>query len=475
MGRSVRACLTVAPLVCVCACFEVEGLAIESRLDAIVVGDTVSLSVVPRYDTPPPGSVLWTTSDSAIATVDELGVVTGTGPGSVQIQAEAGKYVLRIVLQVWATAGPFVALGGGVDHTCALADDGGAWCWGSNLYGQLGTFVPPDRCFFTRQDFVPCSAGALPAAVGVHFTDLAVGHYHTCGLSAGGTAYCWGWNDQGQLGLSQLGIRPKPTPVDGDAVFESLTAGGRTTCGITADGDLLCWGGGLFPVDGPPGELTTPTQVAAEHRFALAATSGRHTCGVTPSGATWCWGFHDHGQLGVESVDSTCGSAPCTRHPREVASAPTFTALALGDDFSCGLAADGAAWCWGGNARGQLGDGTRADRWEPMPVAGGHAFTRLAAGRSHACGVDGDGLLYCWGSDPAGFGNGGETAEVDLPVPAAGGLTFTVIGIGYATQCGVDPSGVTLCWGQNVFGTLGSGRTQRSGIDTTPERVIRHP
>jgi alpha-tubulin suppressor-like RCC1 family protein len=283
-------------------------------------------------------------------------------------------------------------------------------------------------------------------------------------------------NDRGQLGDNGTETRPTPTPVAGAHVFKSLTAGGRTTCGITVDDALLCWGGGLFRVNGAsPDELTTPTHVAAERQFALAETSGYHTCGVTPGGATYCWGDNTHGQLGVAAVDSICGSFPCTREPQEVASTPPFVDLALGGDFSCGLTAGGVAHCWGGNAHGQLGDGTRTDRWEVMPVAGGRSFTRLDAGQQYACGVDGAGLLYCWGRDPSGFGNGGDRVEVDEPVPGASGLTFTEIAIGLSTQCGVAHSGVTWCWGSNLDGAVGNGRSQRIGLVTTPMRVIRHP
>jgi len=472
-----RACLALAPLVWACSTYDLEGMAIESPANLIVVGDMTSLSIVARDGSVPSASaVAWASSDSAIATVDELGVVTGKGPGWVRIEARTADYRLEMLLLVLETAGPFTSIETGVNHSCALAGDGTAWCWGRNTYGQVGTPYSPDRCYFTKDEFLGCAAGAIPVETDLRFTEIAVGFYHNCGLTSAGTAHCWGLNDQGQLGDGGTDTRPRPVDVTGDQVFKSLTAGGRTTCGITLDDALLCWGD-VRHADAASAEgLTTPTRVAAEHQFAVATTSGYHTCGVTPAAATYCWGSNTFGQLGVARVDSICGPFQCTPVPQEVVSAPPFTDLALSRAFSCGLTADGAAHCWGGNEHGQLGDGTRTDRWDPLPVIGGHAFARLGADGDRACGVDGEGLVHCWGRDPGGFGNGGEDEiETDQPTLAAGGLTFSLMAVGFEGFCGVDRSGVAWCWGPNLDGALGNGRTQRFPVVSAPVRVVRHP
>ena len=208
---------------------------------------------------------------------------------------------------------------------------------------------------------------------------------------------------------------------------------------------------------------------------AFAATSGAHTCAVTEAGATLCWGSHSDGQLGVATVDSTCSGAACTREPQEVTGAPVFVDLALSGDSSCGLAADGAAWCWGSNVEGQLGDGTRTGRWEPMPVLGGHVFSNIEAESGRACGLDAAAVMQCWGQGRAGFGNGGESVSADLPISAAGELAVSTFAIGFDTQCVVALSGLTWCWGANPEGAIGNGRSQSFALVTTPARVIRHP
>ncbi len=473
MKRAVLVMFVLAPLVHACASYDLEGLALVTPLSSIIVGDTVSLSVVSLAGVVRPATdVSWSSSDETIARVDEAGLVRGTGPGTALLEARTDGYTLEVALLVLETAGPFTAVGSGADHSCALADDGVAWCWGRNEYGQLGTSSSPDGCPLLGGGTLPCAVGAIPVA-GETFTDIAVGSYHTCGLTESGTAYCWGLNDRGQLGDGGTASGPTPLPVAGTQVFSSLSAGGRVTCGIRDDDALMCWGNGPFRVNGETVDtLTEPTRIAGEHEFALVATTNGHTCGVTTDGAAYCWGLNDRGQLGVESVDSVCGTSPCTVEPQEVASAPAFVELALGTGFSCGRTVDGTVHCWGGNAQGALGDGTRTDRWDARPVSGGHTFVSLAAGSNHACGVSSAGQLLCWGSSSVGIGTG-DNFESDQPAAGAPGLSFTAISIGFDTQCGVTLPD-TWCWGGNFDGAVGNGLPQNAAI-TAPERVIRHP
>jgi len=153
-------------------------------------------------------------------------------------------------------AAGFDTLAAGGDHTCGLTS-GAAFCWGSNLRGESGTGSAD-------------SALLIPTAVsgGVAFTTLTLGSQFTCGLTGNGTAYCWGANDQGQVGDSTTTDRPTPTLVKGGLRFTMIAAGGQHVCGMTADGHIYCWG------DGTSGQLglavpvpleLTPTQIPAPY------------------------------------------------------------------------------------------------------------------------------------------------------------------------------------------------------------------
>jgi hypothetical protein len=60
----------------------------------------------------------------------------------------------------------------------------------------------------------------------------------------------------------------------------------------------------------------------------------------------------------------------------------TFTTLTVGAYHNCGVVAGGAAYCWGMNQYGQLGDGTTTDHSQPVLVAGGISFSSISAGHA---------------------------------------------------------------------------------------------
>jgi alpha-tubulin suppressor-like RCC1 family protein len=98
------------------------------------------------------------------------------------------------------------------------------------------------------------------------------------------------------------------------------------------------------------------------------------TCGLTMGGAVYCWGANRLGQLGTNAAIDICSFGgndfPCTSVPVLVAGGIDFVSLATGNEFACGVARDGAAYCWGRNEYGQLGDGTTTNSNVPVRVVG---------------------------------------------------------------------------------------------------------
>ena len=95
--------------------------------------------------------------------------------------------------------------------------------------------------------------------------------------------------------------------------------------------------------------------------FSTVSAGTYHTCGLAAVGAAYCWGFNGHGELGD-------GTTTNRSTPTLVAGSVSFLAISSGDTHTCGLAAAGAAYCWGDNSTGQLGDGTTTNRLAPTPV-----------------------------------------------------------------------------------------------------------
>jgi alpha-tubulin suppressor-like RCC1 family protein len=188
-----------------------------------------------------------------------------------------------------------------------------------------------------------------------------------------------------------------------------------------------------------------------------------HTCGLTISGAAYCWGDNTFGELG----DTAAGVGSTT--PVLVTGGRRFGAISAGYLDACGLTATGAGYCWGSDYFGQLGDGDTTYHFTPVPVAGGHVFAALSAGFLHGCGVATGGAAYCWRNNYSGQLGTGDTLHSATPVAVTGRLTFASISTdGYHT-CGVTTSNAAYCWGWNINNSLGDSGTE--SISTTPVAV----
>jgi alpha-tubulin suppressor-like RCC1 family protein len=129
---------------------------------------------------------------------------------------------------------------------------------------------------------------------------------------------------------------------------------------------------------------------------ALAA-GGRHTCALIETGALKCWGQNQRGQLG----DGTTADRVVPVNVAELSTG--VMALAAGWQHSCALMLNGSIKCWGNNGNGQLGIGnlllkvTATDvAWIPT------AAVAVAAGREHTCALLADNAVRCWGDDEQG-------------------------------------------------------------------------
>jgi alpha-tubulin suppressor-like RCC1 family protein len=358
----------------------------------------------------------------------------------------------------------FRTIDAGSYHTCAITPTELAYCWGFNQDGELGTGAT-----------TPSTA---PAAVngGLVFRQISGGKYHSCGVTLAGDGYCWGSNLEGQLGQEAEVQSLTPLLNSRAITFGSMTVGRAHTCGLTLSGIAVCWGSNIT---GQLGFITVTTSVdtagfvSTAEDFTHLAAGGLHTCGITTSGTTLCWGFNDRGQLG--NGTTTGGVTPVT-----VSGGLVFDSLTAGYKHSCGLTAAGAAYCWGDNAYGQLGDGTTTASTAPTAVAGGITFASLSAGFYHTCGITTTGEAHCWGRNTpnsvqesvGGQIGDGTTTNRSSPTLVSGGLIFQSISAGEVNTCGVTTTSVAYCWGDNEYGQLGTGNTTSYQV---PTKIINQP
>ncbi len=184
----------------------------------------------------------------------------------------------------------FSQLSAGQWHTCGLTTSGQAYCWGNSTYGQLGNFLLIDKPY------------PVPVYGGLTFASLGATRGNTpCALTTAGEAYCWGMNNFGQVGNGTIADSViYPVPVQGGLTFTQIVGGLGHTCGLTTGGQAYCWGlnesGELG--DGTYSDRKTPVAVIGGLTFVELATGWYSSCGRTAAGAVYCWGDNSASQLG---------------------------------------------------------------------------------------------------------------------------------------------------------------------------------
>jgi len=364
--------------------------------------------------------------------------------GTDPLLTRVAELVEETVLPSEPSSGVWRAAGAGVRHTCGVTETGEAYCWGWNEHGQLGDGT-------TTSHYTPTKV-----ATSLQLASIAAGGVHTCGLTDTGEAYCWGKNRFGRLGDGTTTNHHTPTKVATSLQFASVTAGVSHTCGVTEAGEAYCWGWNQYGQIGD-GTITygrhSPTKVATSLRFTSVAAGHYHTCGVTETGEAYCWGDNRYGELGDGTIRTR------RKTPTRVATSLQFASVATGKRHTCGVTEAGEAYCWGRNELGQLGDGTTSIRLTPIPVATSLQFASVITGYYHTCGHTDTGEIYCWGENGRGQLGDGTTTNRQSPTPVATSLRFGSVAGNLFHSCALTSEGMAYCWGWNRNGELGDGTT----------------
>lgn len=414
---------------------------IVSASDSLLVFETAQ--VVPGHS----GGALLDQRREIVGLVLEVQPPEATARNIAQVLGLLREWGFPVALRNrFALAAP-ERVSAGEGFSCAVRDDGASFCWGSNEHGEVGTG--------SRAASLPPSSLSATLA----FASVSAGSGFACGLTIEGAAYCWGNARPDDLAPGPVPGEPierrQPVRVAAELTFASLSAGYAHACGVTTSGDAYCWGAND---EGQLGDGTTtarerPVRVATDARFRSVSAGLSHSCGLTTDGRALCWGSR-----------LTAGArAPVVQaRPTAVGGALRFTSLSAGSLYTCGVSEGGAAYCWGRNEWGNLGDGTTRDAFEPRAVAGGHRFRAIAArrttGRSSTCGVTVDGKALCWGSESEALGRQ-VIEDESRPGAVGGGLTFRAISVGFSHVCAEAERGGVYCWGDGRYGQLGDGAT----------------
>ncbi|GAB5361114.1 hypothetical protein AAMO2058_000686700 [Amorphochlora amoebiformis] len=360
---------------------------------------------------------------------------------------------------------PFVDVGGkvrqisvgGGNHVCVLLYNGQVKCWGYNTYGQLGMGDTKNRghAVKTMGDLLP----VVDLGSGMTAVKISAGYDHTCALRIDGCLVCWGYGNDGSLGIGN-------TNTVGD---QSGEMGNNLTCV-----DL----GASFDVSSSPTSFTPTrspiitTSPTLNREVAQLVSGFFHTCALGRSGWVKCWGQNSYGQLG-QGHNSNIGSTASTMGnnlPPVVFTGDQPERVYANEHSTCAISFNGTLSCWGSGAGGKIGIGNTDAQTSAtlVPLPNGELAEQVASGESHACVLTTVRNVYCWGSNSFGQLGYGDTtsreySSVLSPVNLGTGFNVTSIVAGQNHNCVLLSTGGVKCWGEASYGSLGLGSTINQG------------
>ncbi|MCA9576635.1 MAG: hypothetical protein KC668_14425, partial [Myxococcales bacterium] len=234
------------------------------------------------------------------------------------------------------------------------------------------------------------------------FSNVSMGAAQVCGLRAG-RVVCWGDNAVDPSDDSHLALCTAASFHDEDRVRE-VAVSEAMGCIVTDSQTVRCWG--------DESDSTQPTtavgRIEGAHGLSVSLWQG---CALTSEGVR-CWG----GSIMDDEI------APLEDSYR--VAIPDPAQVAVGSDSACARSSDGRVSCWGHDVNGSLGRGPVAssERLGVQPVEGLRAVDMVASERT-VCARSDDGQTYCWGDNARGQLGLGHTRRVDTPthVPALDG------------------------------------------------------
>ncbi len=306
-------------------------------------------------------------------------------------------------------------------HNCVLLPSGKVRCFGSNIFGQLGTGDFNSITTISAANDIRLNEPALKLAVGVG---------HTCALLLSGSVKCWGTGLSGVLGQGSLVTMTDPfyiSPLNIGETIIDIKANIAHTCVVTVSGKYKCWGGnksgqlgygftglGDPDLDDRTSIFQSPSLNFASDLVKELAIGPIHSCALTTSGKVKCWGLCNIGQ---------CGVTPDPGGPQTDSVGLGFLNLNVGailptsissiGNFICVTLNDGTGKCWGDGKLGEVGTA--------VPAMGQNVF---------------EAALY--------------------PAISIAGKTISKMVTGYASTCALFTDGTMACFGDNTYGQAGS-------------------
>lgn len=263
--------------------------------------------------------------------------------------------------------------------SCVIASDNKVYCWG---FGYLGNGIDyPNTNQWATSPVAVNWNGVLSGKTAKYLTTST---YVSCIIANDNKAYCWGYNGSGQLGDGTSNDSLVPVAVDASGALagkniETIIAGGLATFALTTDGKVYSWGSNWHGTMGindlqldnlPPTEIYMGGELSGKTIKALSSSIvENYSCVIASDDKAYCWGTNNYGNLGtnISPLTTQYELAPKAVYTGGVLAGKIIKSLSIERiGTTCVTSSENNAYCWGNNNYGQVGDGTKIQRIAPV-------------------------------------------------------------------------------------------------------------
>jgi hypothetical protein len=299
------------------------------------------------------------------------------------------------------------SLAGGNGWVCGL-DSVDTWCMGgsgSYVTDASGNLAAPPRQWMK---IVLPTGVVLTNLSGAASFVCGISAPNSPDQTTVGQVYCWGSNLFGNLGRGDAADGTVVLPVTSIYKYVTVAVGANFACAArVTTGEVDCWGSNSWGAIASynlgtydRSSVPMPRNLTVDPRQGALVAAGLDICGLKANGTAYCWGDNFFGQWG----NGTAGTGNSGQDYRDPGLVPglTFKSIWPGQTM-CGIASDNLTYCWGQAIDGSLGNGVdrTADTKQTTPVAvsGGFLFASMSNLQNGKCARTSGNEVYCWGSN----------------------------------------------------------------------------
>ncbi len=290
---------------------------------------------------------------------------------------------------------------------------------------------------YTRLRFSGGSLAWWPVLEGEKIVSVAQGQSHFLALTKKGTLYAWGDNNEGECGTGGTTWYQYNNPQEIMQDVVAIEAVDSTSMAITRNGDLYIWGNDNFGAAGNGEIHKTPYKILENVKDIDITTNYR--LALLHSGEVYAWGGGSVGdgtdkkrKKPVKILDDAIAISAGGK--------ADFLSNGIGGTFGAAIKSDGSLYMWGGNNRGQLGDGTKQASFSPKKIMDN--VRTVDTGYEHTLAITNDGSLYAWGRY-----NYGQLEDHLIPEKLLDNAVSAIAGDHLSTALTAD--GNLYVWGTN--------------------------